>query len=203
MKLWMKRISVFLITFMTLGLYTPPIDLNSDLEHKQIVTAKESAGAEIAAPANDAADEIDFTTDRETNDSDDYIVQALTEQVKEHTVTKLGPRIANKVEPEFTATILPNMQTVVQMILADAGENAINYYGITELPTQGYGERIFNIHDHRTEKDVARFDVRRENRPGEGYWFNFHYHLSDDEFAEHHSIGEIYWDKNMPPKWMA
>lgn len=202
MKLWMKRISVFLITIMTLGMYTPPIDLNTGLDHKEIVTAKESAGVEVATPVKDVAEEIDFTTDQEIN-SADYIINSLTEQAQGYAIAKLGPRIANKVEPEFTTTILPNMQVVLQMILADAGADDINYYGITELPTKGFGERIFNIHDHQAEKDIARFDVRRENRPGEGHWFNFHYHLSDDEFAEHHSIGEIYWDKNMPPKWMA
>lgn len=197
MKLWMKKISVFLITLMTLGMYTPPIVLNPDTDSEELVSAKSSSSAEIDAPELDVVEEVD------DNLSDSYIIDAITEEAKAHAIAKLGPRIAKQVDHDFTATILPNMEDVIHMILADAGEEEVNYYGISELPSKGYGERIFNIHDYRARKDVARFDVRRENRPGEGYWFNFHYHLSNDGFEEHHQIGEIYWDKNMPPKWMA
>lgn len=202
MKLWMKRISVFLITLMTLGLYTPPIHLNTDTDNDEYFTEKSKASDEIAAPVFDVADEIDFTQESDTTD---YIINSITEKAKEQTISKMGPRIINQIETDVMATILPNLEEVLQMILADAGEDQINYYGISEQPlsTSGYGEKIFNIYDFRTKKDVARFDVRRDNRPGEGYWFNFHYHLSGDNFVEHHHIGEIYWDKNMPPKWMA
>lgn len=200
MKLWMKRISVFLITFMTLGLYTPPVHLNTEASNEGIFTEKSNTNDDIATPVMDVVDEIDYTQESDTTE---YIINSITEQAKEQTVAKLGPRIINQIEPDMVATILPNIEVVLQMILADAGEDQINYYALSEEATPGYGEKIFNIHDFRTKTDVARFDVRRVNRPGEGYWFNFHYHLSQDGFEEHHDIGEVYWNKNMPPKWMA
>lgn len=203
MKLWMKKISVFLITLVTLGIYTPPINLNPDTDNEELVSAKSSEREEFTAPTIDIAGDIDEVVETDDRDSETYIIDAITDQAKAYTIAKLGPRITKQVEPDFTATILPNMERVLHMILTDAGEQAVNYYGISELPSKGYGERIFNIHDYHARQDVARFDVRRENRPGEGYWFNFHYHLGKDKFEEHYQIGEIYWDKNMPPKWMA
>lgn len=201
MKLWMKRISVFLITLMTLGMYTPPIDLNTNTDNEEIISTKTDGSEEITSPLLEVEQE-GISKDVPEHDSD-YVIGALTEQAKAHTIAKLGPRIASKIEPDFAAAILPNIEEVLHMILAEAGEDAVNYYGISTLPAKGYGERIFNIHDYQARRDVARFDVRRENRPDDGYWFNFHYHLNDDEFEAHHPIGEIYWDKNMPPKWMA
>lgn len=200
MKLWMKRISVFLITIMTLGLYTPPVYLDTEASNDEFSTEKSNTSDEITAPTLDVADEIDYSQE---SDITDYIINSMTKQAKEQTIAKLGPRIANQIEPDMTAMILPNIEEVLQKILAEAGEDQINYYGISEQPSSGYGEKIFNIYDYKTKTDIARFDVRRDNRPGEGYWFNFHYHLSGDNFVEHHQIGEIYWNKNMPPKWMA
>lgn len=200
MKLWLKKISVFLITLMTLGTYTPPIHLNTEAENEEVVSAKSSVREEISAPTLEVAEDIDKV---DVEDSNASIIEAITEEARAHAIIKLGPRIADQVEPDFTATILPNMEQVLHMILVDAGEEEINYYGISELPSKGYGERIFSVHDYRARRDVARFDVRRENRPGEGYWFNFHYHLGKDGFEAHHQIGDIYWDKNTPPKWMA
>lgn len=200
MKLWMKKIAVFLMTFVSLGIYTPPINLNPETHNEAFVSEKSSEREEITAPILDVADDIREIDER---DSQTYIIDAITDEAMTHTLAKLGPRITEQIDPYFRNDLLPNMAEVVHMILADAGEEAVNYYGISAQPSKGYGERIFNIHDYRARKDVARFDVRRENRPGEGYWFNFHYHLSKDGFEGHYPIGEIYWDKNMPPKWMA
>src|SRR5690625_2926285 len=99
--------------------------------------------------------------------------------------------------------ILPTMEEALQHILTDIGEEDATYIGITEQLSTGYGEKIFHVYDYRTKNDIARFHVRRDNRPLEGYWFNFHYHLYDDNFEKHYEIGEIYWDKNIPPKWMS
>ncbi|SDJ82965.1 YpjP family protein [Sediminibacillus albus] len=205
MKLWMKKISVILITFMTLGMYIPPTYLDAIAAEKdEIVSSKTGLPEEAAVSFLDvnesepAKDEIDHA-----HASSDALIEMMTDQAREQTVVKLGPKIYNQVEDEFATNILPTMEIVLNDILADAGEEKIPYYVITEAPSRGYGERIFNIHDYQTKQDVARFHVRRDNRPGEGYWFNFHYHLNKDRFEEHHTIGEIYWDKNTPPKWMS
>jgi len=204
MKLWMKRISVFMITLMTLGMYTPPIDLNANTDNKEVITTKAHA-SEIPAPVLDGeqTNVTEPALENEDSNTEDDIYSEIIEQAQAHTISKLGPRITDKIAPDFTAVILPNIETVLHMLLTEAGEEGINYYGISEFPAKGYGERIFNVHDYRSGTDVARFDVRRENRPGEGYWFQFHYHLRHDGYEEHYPIGEVFWAKDTPPKWMA
>ncbi|SDL91858.1 YpjP family protein [Sediminibacillus halophilus] len=203
MKLWLKKISVILITFMTLGMYIPPNYLDTSAAEKDEVLSKSDSDthASVAVDVVDREGETETLPD-ETADSS-QLIASFTEQAAERTVAKLGPRIYPKVEDEFTANILPALEQVVNDILLDAGEEKIPYFVITEQPGSGYGERIFNIHDQKTGKDVAKFHVRRDNRPGEGYWFNFHYHVNRDGFEGHYTIGEIYWDKNTPPKWMV
>lgn len=200
MKLWIRKISVILITFMTLGMYIPPTYLNANAEeNNEAVSLKTDIKEDITIPVSEVKEEneIDPTLD----DSD--FISVLTEQAKEQTITKLGPKITQQVEDDFTTTILPKIEQSLQHIVVEAGEEETSYLAITEGPSQGFGEKIFNIYDYRTKKDIARFHVRRDNRPLEGYWFNFHYHVSADGFEDHHEIGEIYWDKNIPPKWMS
>lgn len=200
MKIWLKKLSVILITIMTLGFYVPPSTLNAEPEEsKDSVSSKESIAEDMIASPQIEENNLEFQT---YNDSD-YFIGVLTEQATEQMVTKLGPRIAEKVEDEFMETILPNLEEVLKTVLTDMGDDMLPYYGITEQPSRGLGEKIFHVYNYQTNKDIARFHVRRDNRPLEGYWFNFHYHLSKDDFEEHHEIGEIYWDKNIPPKWMS
>lgn len=98
----------------------------------------------------------------------------------------------------MTSEILPKIEEVVTDLLVNAGDEEVPYLEITEEPTAGYGEKIFNVYNQRTKEEIARFHVRRDKRPGEGYWFNFHYHLKDDQFVKHHQIGEVFWEKNTP-----
>ncbi|QTM98887.1 hypothetical protein ERJ70_05980 [Sediminibacillus dalangtanensis] len=199
MKLWLKKISVILITFMTLGMYIPPNYLDTSAAEKDEVFSKSDSDSHAEVTVGVVDREEETSTDELADNS--QLIASFREQAAERTVAKLGPRIYPKVEDEFTSTILPVLEQVVNDILVDAGEEKIPYFVITEQPGSGYGERIFNIHDNQTDEDVAKFHVRRDNRPGEGYWFNFHYHINRDGFEGHYTIGEIYWDKNTPPKW--
>ena len=192
MKLWLRKISVILITFMTLGVYIPPTYLNAE-ETSETVTSEVAT----VTPTAENSEE-----DRLEESEEIDIIHALTQQAKAQTLTKLGPKIMHQVEDDFTNTILPNMELVLQSILEEA-EKQSPHLAITETPANGYGEKIFTIYDYQTKEDIVRFDVRRDKRPKEGYWFNFHYHVNKDSFEEHHNIGEIYWDKNIPPKWMS
>jgi len=204
MKIWMRKVAVVLVTIMTLGIYVPPISLDVDAEeNKDALSSKSDNHEAISNAVSEVKEEIDYKLDSDEDEDKDYFIQSITEEAKEQTITKLGSRIVNQIDEEFLNDILLNMGEVLQTILVDTNENGSQYYGITERPSEGPGEKIFNIYDYRTQKDVAKFHVRRDNRPLEGYWFNFHYHLSNDNFEEHHEIGEIYWDKNIPPRWMS
>src|SRR5699024_10660059 len=121
MKLWMKKISVFLITLMTLGMYTPPIDLNANTDNKEVSTTKAHA-SEIPAPALDGEQTttIEPTLENEDSDTEDDIYSEIIEQAQAHTISKLGPRITDKIPPDFTAVILPNIETVLHMLLTEA-----------------------------------------------------------------------------------
>ncbi|MBS3679011.1 YpjP family protein [Ornithinibacillus massiliensis] len=187
MNLWMRKIAVALIAIVTFGLYTPTY-LIADEDNNEVVRPKENDGSAIPT-------EIRTEIEEETD-----VISSLTEKAKEQSFVKFGPKISQKVEDEFTQIILPKMEQALETILAN--EDA-SYLSITEQPSQGYGERIFNVYNELTKEDVAKFHVRRDNRPQDGYWFNFHYHLKDDNFEAHHLLGEIYWDKNTPPKWMS
>ncbi|MEC3883270.1 hypothetical protein GLW00_04525 [Halobacillus litoralis] len=201
MKPLMRKVFVVLISVMTLGLYVPPMQIDTDAADKKELSADrhvqetphstKTEELHIAPPSSAAP----LTTD-------DWI-ETITEQAKTQTLTKMGPRIIEKVDEDMTTTILPKIEEVMGEILTSADENEVPYYEITEDPSPGYGERIFNIHNKHTDEEVARFHVRRDKRPGEGYWFNFHYHLQEDNFMKHHELGEIYWEKNTPPKWMS
>lgn len=198
MKLWMRKIAVVFITILTLGMYTPTTLLEVDAdESNDSVSSK--VGVNEAVSDSMEAKQIDF----DIAHSKDYVINKLTEKAKEKTIIKFGPKIASQVEDEFTAVILPNIEAVLHTIVEENAETDYTYFAITEQPAKGYGERIFNVYDHQKEENVATFHVRRDNRPLEGHYFNFHYHLNSEGFKEHHDIGEIYWDKNTPPKWMA
>lgn len=199
MKLWMRKLLVGLITVVTLGMYTPTALLEVEAEPKDQL---EKSGIDKGSPRIDIQDQTDEPFEIEPIDSKDFFIDEITRQAKEQTILKFGPRITNQVEDEFTEKILPTMETVIASIIEEAGDHYV-YYEITEVPSKGYGERIFHVYDHRQKKDIARFHVRRDNRPLDGYYFNFHYHLKNDNFKEHHELGEIYWDKNTPPKWMS
>ncbi|QHE53318.1 YpjP family protein [Pontibacillus sp. HMF3514] len=210
MKPWFRKIFVVFVAILTLGLYIPPTHLDAEAADKNEVISPERNldNDSISTGKETPSDPIDITIEEEPqNDieppSTEFYISAITEQAKEQTVSKLGPRIFEKVEVDFEKDILPNIEDVVQSILAQASDDEVPYYSISEEPSAGYGEQIFSLYDERSNQELARFHVRRDKRPGEGYWFNFHYHLSQDAFEEHHPIGEIYWDKNTPPKWMS
>lgn len=199
MKMWLRKLAVILITILTLGTYIPPITINSEAEDsKDAENVRDNSFVEASE-----IKEIEIEDHVIAQDPiEDFLVQ-LTDKAKEQTITKLGPKIMKQVEDDLFDTILPHMEQVIEKVVLNSDDEEVAYYEITEDASKGLGERIFNVYDNKTNKIVLKFHVRRENRPLEGYWFNFHYHASTDNFEEHHNIGEIYWDKNVPPQWMA
>src|SRR5690625_7945710 len=121
---------------MTLGMYTPPIDLNSNTDNKEVITTKAHA-SEIPAPALDGEQTttIEPALENEDSDTEGDIYSEIIEQAQAHTIAKLGPRITDQLAPDFTAVILPNIETVLHMLLTEAGEEGINYYGRSEEHT--------------------------------------------------------------------
>ncbi|MTH52078.1 hypothetical protein GKZ89_01575 [Bacillus mangrovi] len=120
------------------------------------------------------------------------------EMAKGQTQLKFGSKIGPVIEQEFDSLILPKIEeTIEKELKPEELRNLI----ITEKPGTGRSEKIFHIYSGETGKDVIRFHVRTDRPPGDGYWFNFHYHLAGDSFEKHHELGRIYWDRNTPPAW--
>ncbi len=195
MKLWWRKIAVVFITILTLGIYTPTNLLEVDADKRDDSNLSSSSDIETTSVIEETTQSYIAEDPREA------YLEHLHKEAKELSLEKFGPRITDKVENEFAAVILPQMET----LLANLVEHSEEYkdIAITEKPSEGYGERIFNVSNNNTNETLVKFHVRRENRPLEGHYFNFHYHLNEDRFQKHYHIGDIYWDKNTPPKWMA
>ncbi|WP_182201424.1 YpjP family protein [Paraliobacillus salinarum] len=201
MQLWLKRLFVTFVSIVTLGLYVPPMQLHTDAEasNKEIEPSDENHNKQSMAVVFDQFDDASIYTSSIERDPIDQLI----EQAKSQSLLKLGPKITKQIEADFTTDILPGIESVLETVLKDLPEEQINYLHITEDQVAGYGEKIFDVFNAQTGEDLIRFHVRRDIRPQEGYWFNFHYHMKQDKYESHHTIGEIYWSKDTPPKWMA
>lgn len=197
MKLWFKKLSVVLITFMTFGIFIPPTYLDGETaEHEVIISTSENNLAEINTGDLEQVDENNGDTHQQ------FATYAI-EQAKYQTLHKFGPKISNKIGDEFLNEIMPKIEDVILNLTENCNVHEVQSFVISEKPAAGYGEKIFHIYNEITNEDVARFHVRRVNHPREGHSFNFHYHLFSDQFVKHYELGDIYWDRNTPPKWMS
>ncbi|MGP4040008.1 YpjP family protein [Gracilibacillus sp. D59] len=197
MKMWMKKLTVLLVTILTLGLYVPPIYIDADVGvgKKDIEPSEDRPKAEI----EDSITEKNLVLE----DSSQLYLQELNNLAKEQVQAKLGTKISAKVNNDVNQVVLPNLEMVLDGLYEKIGEEESQYLMVAEKPSAGYGERIFNLYNAKEKEDVAKFHVNRLKRPQDGYYFQFHYHLQDDQFEEHISIGEVYWGKDTPPKWMS
>ncbi|PRO66272.1 YpjP family protein [Alkalicoccus urumqiensis] len=197
MKLWMRRLTIVMMSVLTLGAYIPPLDWD-DKENAD-ETNPEKKDADLAfSEVEDSSAELE----EELWSLEEYL-DDVTEQAREQTISKLGPKIYNKVEGDVMEEILPQIEGVISSLYESEDQETVSSWTITEHPSSGYGEKIFHIYDEQEETDVLRFHVRRDMKPKQGYYFNFHYHVKDDGFEAHHTLGDVYWDKNTPPKWMS
>lgn len=207
MKRHLRKILAILMMIVTLGLYIPPSILASNTDdHKTFVAPRapvqkdEQQGVVHKKNAHQAT--ISEASLESIKEAEINISNMIVDQAKASTYSKLGPKITHQVEDQLIEVVFPNLeQTLEKMVQPYECEGS--YLGLIDEPSSGYGEKIFTLYDYRADEAIARFDVRRVNRPLEGYWFIFHYHLKEDDFEEHYPLGDIYWDKNTPPKWQS
>ncbi|MCD8500900.1 MAG: YpjP family protein [Bacillaceae bacterium] len=194
MRLWLKKVSAVLVTFMTLGMFIPPTYLDAEASEIEEVTHSTTQYSN-----NHHSELVGNECDV---DHKQLFLSHATNQAKHQAMLKFGSKIGLQVEDEFETIILPKIEKVIE-VLADSKAEEVMYFSISEKPAGGYGEKIFHIYDTRTSQDVVRFHVSRVKLPKSGYWFNFHYHLASDQYEQHYKLGELFWDTNMPPKWMS
>lgn len=202
MRLWLTKLSVVLITFMTFGMFIPPTYLDAEASDQEVqVKDGEKLFSDLSLTninENDQSADIEIATDIHKQ-----FVMYASEQAKLQSIQKFGSKITDNVGDEFLNVILPKIEGVIRELAMKANADDLVSFEVTEKPSPGYGEKIFHIFNNQTGKDVARFHVRRVNHPRDGHSFNFHYHLMEDQFEQHYDLGDIYWAKNTPPKWMS
>lgn len=199
MKKWVQKTIVVMVALLTFGAISPDHEIWSALQEKG--QPKHSEDPSRISDYVIGLEEPVYSEDGDvySDHSDDSLVLTAKEMAYTKFGTKIGPVIGN----EFDEIIFPKIEEAIQMTLAKSGDIHKRKLAISERPAGDYAEKIFNVYDLDTRKDLIRFHVRTEKRPQDGYFFNFHYHVSDDRFVAHHSIGEIYWSKNTPPKWLS
>ncbi|AZB43257.1 hypothetical protein CEF21_13615 [Bacillus sp. FJAT-42376] len=183
MNKWLKKTLVALFSIVTLGMVAPPAVLLAEENSREV---PEAVYPKQLDPQNTEIYEPDLLQ--------------FKQLAKEQTHQKFGSRIGPVIEKEFDAVILPEIEKVMEQELTK--KESMNLV-ISEKPGSGRSEKIFHIYDRISGQDVIRFHVRVDHPPGDGYWFNFHYHMYRDSFEQHHELGRIYWDRNTPPAWMT
>ena len=189
----MKKTLMIAVAFLTLGLITPQHEIwesfdDSRLESIEVQVTQQVQAEQIEQQSFLSVDEVRGT---------------LVAAAKEQSYVKFGERIAPKIGNEFDHVIFPKMQEAIDMTIARLDSDTVRSLVISEKPSGDYSEKIFHIANANTREDLIRFHVRTENRPQQGYFYNFHYHTMEDAFVTHYNLGEIYWNRNTPPKWLS
>lgn len=197
MKAWIRKSFFVMVSILTFGLVSPSQFLNNG----DAAGPTNSDVVETADLAANTSQTSLFWT--ESDFSKENYVDELVKQAEMQSFQKFGSRIKPVIEQEFRQLVLPNIERALEETASQFPDEDLKNLVITEQPGGGRSEKIFNVRNQLTNKDVLKFHVRSDNPPQEGYWFNFHYHTYHDQFQSHHDLGSIYWDKNTPPKWMS
>lgn len=200
LKKWLQKILVISVALLTLGLITPNHEIWDVLEHGQSSNRTQESNLSNVQQQLESVTANDSTTKVEPTEQN---LDTILFVAKEQSYIKFGSRITPVISNEFEEKIFPKIEEAIEATLIDYNEETIKNLAISEHPSGQYAEKIFNISDGISGQELIRFHVRTENRPLEGYYYNFHYHTFKDQFVAHHHIGDIYWSKNTPPKWLS
>jgi hypothetical protein len=192
MKNWIQKTLVITVALLTFGVISPNHVIWENLLDEKTNSKSISSQNTPHTYAVDWADEHPST----------FIEDAVT-QAKEQSLLKFGTRIGPVISDEFDEVIFPKIQEAIEMTLVGMDNRTLKSLEISQNPSGEHSEKIFHIFDTETRSDIIRFHVRTDRKPQEGYFFNFHYHTVEDKFAKHYSLGDIYWSKNTPPKWLS
>lgn len=204
MKKWLQKTLVITVAMLTLGMITPNHEIWDALENGQ--SNNGSQDRNILANANAATEQSTVIVENSVSSEpldDSSNFDSILLAAKEQSYIKFGSKIAPVIGDEFEEKIYPKLEQAIELTAASLNDQSAKYLAISRQPSGQYNEKIFHISDMITGKDLLRFHVRTEKRPLEGYYYNFHYHTAEDNFVAHHTLGDIYWSKNTPPKWLS
>ncbi|WP_078553352.1 YpjP family protein [Bacillus alkalicellulosilyticus] len=207
MYLWLKRATLVTTAIVTLGL-TMPVGITKAHETDHSPASKsELPDKPKKIQLQQSYGYIDPAFDEGLTYKDVFKTDAFLQETIQHAylqgLLKFGPKISERIASDYEESILPKFYDVIENITQDVDPEDLHFIKVSNTPAGGNGEKIMHVYDERDGNDIVRFHVRRENPPRQGYWFDFHYHMKDDNFEEHYNLGKIYWDKNTPPLWQA
>lgn len=216
MSKWFRKVTGILATILTLGIITPTDFVHREelLQQEALPKSQAERPAEVALPATEEIPFAALSYDKlswpelsetlsEKQDLQTHFKAYMLNQAQAQAMQKFGPHITKRIGEHYNNGILPQFEKVLEDLSHSADEDLLRHVAVSDQPAAGLGEKILHLYDARNGKDLVRLHVRRENPPKQGYWFNFHYHKHEDDFENHHELGKIYWDKNMPPHWAA
>lgn len=218
MPQWLLKTFVAIVTVLTLGTVVPTVNYHSDTRPSRYDSGSpqsQSEQSELIIPQTKAV--IDKESEEDSNEdwatiamnctSKDDMLAQLEQFTEKEAVNqgflKFGDTIASEIGDTYTNEIAPKFADAVATLGAATDADTLKHLAVSHNPAAGTGERILNLYDERTGKEWIKFHVRRDHPPLDGYYFTFHYHTNNDNFQAHHEVGKVYWDKNMPPNWMA
>lgn len=200
MKKHLQNIIIALVAVLTLGVISPNHEIWTNLQPKNDARTADiptSSKHDLRLGLEDSIFE------RESFEQHLSVEDTLFQPAKELAYVKFGSKIGPVIQNEFDNRIFPKIEEVIQNTVVATGGLENRMLSITEYPSGDYAEKMFHVSDKDGNKDLIRFHVRTEKRPLDGYFYNFHYHTAADGFNVHHSLGDIYWSKNTPPKWLS
>ncbi len=110
----MRKVFVVLVAIMTLGMYTPTTLLEIEAEdNKNSLSSKADVDQAELSPTEQTLETYETVL---VEDSEPDYLSELQEQAKVQSLLKFGPRIAEQVEDEFSAVILPKMEAVLEQL---------------------------------------------------------------------------------------
>ncbi|MEK4628866.1 MAG: YpjP family protein [Solibacillus sp.] len=197
MKKWLHKSIMVSVALLTFGLITPNHEIWANFDEDR------NAKSILERPDQNHITEAYQLDEILIAESEQPTIESFVAAAKEQSYMKFGTRVGPVIEDEFETNIFPKIEEAIATTVNRIGDEQIRSLAITEKPSGEYAEKIFHIVNTESKKDVIRFHVRTENRPFDGYYYNFHFHTFEDNFAKHYNLGEIYWSKNTPPKWLS
>ncbi|GAE94955.1 hypothetical protein JCM21714_4156 [Gracilibacillus boraciitolerans JCM 21714] len=142
MKLWMKKITVLLVTVLTLGLYVPPIylDAESDVDKGEVEPGEDQSKQLEQGVEDSSISKADVIVPEETNH---LYLQELNNLAREQVLMKLGNKITTKINVDLDRVVLPNLEVVLDHLYEKIGEEESQFLMIAEEPSSGYGGTHF------------------------------------------------------------
>ena len=192
---WLQKLLIGLVACLTFGIITPTHDIWNSLQNKD--------DARQIGPSVEAEDYYFDLAESEEDEKSESLEEVFVVRAQELAYEKFGTKIAPVIASEFDEVIFPKIDEVIRQTVNASNETMKSQLAISDKPAGNYSEKIFNVYDEENRKDLVRFHVRTDKRPQDGYYFNFHYHTADDDYIKHYSIGDIYWSKDTPPKWLT